>query len=265
MGGSLARDLTAHGETVWGFDTDRATVRDAHRSGMIARVVDRDLRALREAKIVVLAVPVDAAPTLLERASTHVQQADLITDVGSTKRRILQSATALGLAKCFVGSHPLAGDHRFGWFASRRGLFAGARVDLCRSTDTTPAAWRLARALWSAVGASPVEHDASRHDAEMAFTSHLPQLLSLGLAGTLAVRGIARERLGTGGRDMTRMAASSVDMWGGILDENAESVLDALDLCLASLGALRGAVERHDRRALAEAFVAAHAWTEQTT
>ena len=265
VGGSLARDLAASGTTVWGFDVDSDATRHAFRTGVISQVVDGKLRALEEARTIVLAVPVDEALTLLEQAAPHVRRAALITDVGSTKRRIVQRASALGLASRFVGSHPMAGDHRAGWHASRRGLFEGARVDLCRTPDTTAAVWTRARALWRAVGATPMERDAAMHDAEMALSSHLPQLLSLALAGTLASRAIERRRLGSGGKEMTRMAASSVEMWAAILDDNAVPVLDALETCLAQLGALRGAVERHDRRAVAEAFAAARSWSERTT
>ena len=265
VGGSLARDLAASGTTVWGFDVDSDATRHAFRTGVISQVVDGKLRALEEARTIVLAVPVDEALTLLEQAAPHVQHASLVTDVGSTKRRIVQRASALGLAPRFVGSHPMAGDHRAGWHASRRGLFEGARVDLCRTPDTTAAVWTRARALWRAVGARPMKRDAAMHDAEMALSSHLPQLLSLALAGTLASRAIERRRLGSGGKEMTRMAASSVEMWAAILDDNAVPVLDALETCLAQLGALRGAVERHDRRAVAEAFAAARSWSERTT
>jgi len=261
IGGSLARDLSERGATVWGFDRDASATRHAHRAGVIARVIDRDLRILRDATTIVIAVPVDAAPDLLTRAGAIATAATLITDVGSTKRRIVQQAMALGLSRIFVGSHPMAGDHRSGWQASRRGLFAGARVDLCPTLDTGADAWTRARDLWRAVGARPVKRDAARHDAEMALSSHLPQLLSLALAGTLSSRAIGQGDLGNGGKDMTRMAASSLEMWAPILDENDVPVLDALDTCLAQLGALRGAIARRDRRALAEAFAAAHQWT----
>lgn len=265
VGGSLARDLAASGTTVWGFDVDSDATRHAFRTGVISKVVDHKLHVLEEARTVVLAVPVDEALTLLEQAAPHMRRAALITDVGSTKRRIVQRASALGLASRFVGSHPMAGDHRAGWHASRRGLFEGARVDLCRTPDTSAAVWTRARALWRAVGARPMKRDAAMHDAEMALSSHLPQLLSLALAGTLASRAIERRRLGSGGTEMTRMAASSVEMWAAILDDNAVPVLDALETCLAQLGALRGAVERHDRRAVAEAFAAARDWSERTS
>ncbi|MDQ8153493.1 MAG: prephenate dehydrogenase/arogenate dehydrogenase family protein [Gemmatimonadota bacterium] len=262
IGGSLARELAARGLEVWGFDADESATRDAYRAGVIARVFDGGLRALEEARTVVLAVPVDAAASLLERAAPHLNAAALVTDVGSTKRSIQSRAAALGLSPVFVGSHPMAGDHRAGWHASRRGLFDGARVDLCRSPETTPDAWKRARALWRAIGAVPAERDATSHDAEMAFASHLPQLLSLALAGTLASRGIPRKRLGGGGRDMTRMAASSVTMWAAILEDNAVPVLDALETCLAQLGALRGAVARRDRSAIEEAFRVGNGWSQ---
>lgn len=262
IGGSLARDLAASGATVWGYDTDATTMRRARRAGVIAGIIGDDLARLAEARTVVLAVPVDVAPALLERARPHLGGAALITDVGSTKRRIVAHALALGLSGNFVGSHPIAGDHRAGWTASRRGLFAGARVDLCGNPATHPAAWRRARALWRRVGARPVTRDATAHDAELAFSSHLPQLLSLALAGTLAARGVSHERLGAGGRDMTRLAASNAGLWAAILDENAADVLDALGSCQATLGALRAAVESHDRDAVLNAFGTARQWME---
>lgn len=262
MGGSLARDLAAGGATVWGYDADASTLRRARRASVIAEIIGDDLARISGARTVVLAVPVDVAPALLERARPHLDGATLITDVGSTKGRIVAQARALGLAHSFVGSHPLAGDHRAGWSASRRGLFSDARVDLCGDASAPPAVWRRARALWRGVGARPVVRDASTHDAEVAFTSHLPQLLSLALSGSLAARGIARQRLGAGGRDMTRLAGSDAGMWSAIFDDNAAAVLDALDACQATLGALRAAVELHDRKAVHGAFGVAHRWME---
>ncbi len=265
IGGSLARDLAADGATVWGFDINAQTVREAQREAIISRVIDAEFSALHEAETVVLAVPVDVAPRLLEQALPHVQRARLITDVGSTKRRIMQRAAALGLASIFVGSHPMAGDHRAGWAASRRGLFAGARVDLCRTNETGSAAWSRAQTLWQSVGAETTERDATTHDADMAFASHLPHLLSLALAGTLSSRAFARRHLGPAGKEMTRIAASSAEMWAAIFEDNSVPVIDALETCLAQLGALRGAIERHDRKAIVEAFAAANSWTERTS
>ena len=262
IGGSLARDLAASGATVWGYDADAATMKRARRSGVIAERIEHDLTRLAEARTVVLAVPVDVAPDLLERARPFLDRASLVTDVGSTKQRIVSRALALGLRETFVGSHPIAGDSRAGWSASRRGLFKDARVDLCANSEAGTGVWRRARALWRLVGARPIARDAATHDAEVAFSSHLPQLLAVALAGTLVARGVARNRLGPGGLTMTRLAASSPDMWSAILDDNAVEVLDALTACQAAIGALRGAVEARDREAVQATFGDAHAWMQ---
>ena len=262
IGGSLARDLAVGGATVWGYDADSTSMKRARRSGVIAGLIDHDLARLAEARTVVLAVPVDVAPELLERARPYLDGASLVTDVGSTKRRIVARALALGLGETFVGSHPIAGDSRAGWNASRRGLFVDARVDLCANAGARAGAWRRARALWRLVGARPTARDATTHDAEVAFSSHLPQLLALALAGTLAARGVARDRLGPGGLAMTRLAESSPEMWSAILDDNAVEVLDALTTCQAAIGALRGAVEAHHRDAVHAVFGHARAWME---
>jgi prephenate dehydrogenase len=262
IGGSLARDLAASGATVWGYDADAVTMRRARRSGVIGEFIDPGLTRLAGARTVVLAVPVDVAPVLLERARPYLDGASLVTDVGSTKRRIVSRAAALGLGGTFVGSHPIAGDSRAGWQASRRGLFVDARVDLCANAEARAGAWRRARALWRRVGARPTARDATTHDAEVAFSSHLPQLLALALAGTLAARGVARDRLGPGGQAMTRLAESSPDVWSAIFDDNAVEVLDALTTCQAAIGALRGAVEAHHREAVHAVFGYARAWMQ---
>ena len=55
------------------------------------------------------------------------------------------------------------------------------------------------------------------HDRQMAWVSHLPQVASTALAHVLARAGFARDQLGAGGMDMTRLAASDPSMWGDLL------------------------------------------------
>ena len=139
IGGSIARDLAARGVRVFGFDRDRRRAVAARRAGAIGLVMHEDLEQLRDARTVILAVPVDAAAELLTRVAPLLARARLITDVGSTKRAIVARAESLGLGARFVGSHPLAGDHRSGWAASRSALFRGAtRVPLSDSNVLRP-------------------------------------------------------------------------------------------------------------------------------
>jgi prephenate dehydrogenase len=75
------------------------------------------------------------------------------------------------------------------------------------------------------------------HDHAVAFTSHLPQLLSTALAATLAREGATtfKEVYGTGLLDMTRLALSSPDLWNSILSTNKGPVSAAVDALVAVL------------------------------
>ena len=222
-----------------------------------------DLEQLREARTVILAVPVDAAAELLTRVAPLLERARLITDVGSTKRAIVARAESLGLGARFVGSHPLAGDHRSGWPASRRALFRGATVFLCPARTSSAATLRRAHAFWRLLGARTIEAGASAHDAEVAFTSHLPHLVSAALAYTLARAGHPASALGAGGRDVTRLAASGPEMWSAIVAANGPNVTLALDALLVRLQIVRRAVARGDAAAIHDLFTDAGTWARK--
>ena len=176
VGGSLARDLSARGAQVMGYDIDPLPLRAAQRARAIREIVDSDFTTLATATIVVLCVPVDAAPTLLEAIAPHLGATTLVTDVGSTKLAIGTRAATLGVRTRFVGAHPMAGDHRAGFAASTLGMFTGARVYLCPSAESSTAAKTKALDLWHALGADVRWTTPEAHDAEVAYTSHLPHL-----------------------------------------------------------------------------------------
>lgn len=250
IGGSLARDLAARGHEIVGFDRSAATLRSARRAKVIVAAGSKNFNELRSCDACVLAVPVSAAAGLLGRAAPALADAAFITDVGSTKQSIVRAANRLGLAARFVGAHPLAGDHRAGWGASREGLFAGKPVYLTPSGRTSSQSIRKARALWASVGGRVVVADAGEHDTLMAAISHLPQVASLGLAMYLGDRRIPRSVLGRGGRDMTRLAASNVDVWAAILTDNRANIAPAIARYRKALGMIETAVRAGDSQAI---------------
>lgn len=258
IGGSMARDLAAKGVRVFAWDRDEGAVRAAAEQG-IARPLGWD----GPVDAVVVAVPVLATRDLLREMAGRMDGVRLITDVGSTKRSIVQAAEQLGIGDRFVGSHPLAGDHRSGWEASRTGLFEGARVYLSRTRSTDADALELARELWTRIGAVPQVMDAAEHDRRLALTSHLPQAASTALARALAEWGIGRSDLGPGGRDVTRLAGSSPEMWADILIDNAAEIGPALEALEGQLRTLRDAVHRADRDQLQRFFAEGRAWHQQ--
>jgi prephenate dehydrogenase len=261
IGGSVARDFAARGVRVRGYDADREQLDAAVRDGIVSDPLDIDFDGAG-ADVIVLAVPVDQAPAMLRRLARVARSARLVTDVGSTKTSIVNEARVLGLDGCFVGSHPMAGDHRSGWAASRRNLFADALVYLCptSSTRTHSPVVEVAKHFWRWLGATPCLMDAEAHDRHVAWTSHLPHLVSMALGLALDGAGIERDALGPGGRDTTRLAGSSPEMWTAIATDNRAAIDVALASAESEMAGLRAALRGGDTERLRERFAAAQAW-----
>ena len=262
IGGSLARDLAALGAHVLGFDTDAGALAAAMELGAVHEVLPLDSGALASANLdaLVLAVPLQSAVPLLSVAAPHLARVPLVTDVGSTKATITATASGLGLGERFVGSHPMAGSHLSGWGASRPGLFRGARVYLCPSPEAGRDALSRAYSLWTAVGALPETIDAAAHDHLLAWTSHLPQAASTALARALGGAGIIPGALGPGGRDMTRLAASSPDLWTGVVLDNATALAEGLAALEREVARLQAALHAGDREVVHEFFAEGASW-----
>lgn len=246
MGGSLARALAARGARVLGHDRNVTNLDAAVREGMVHEPLDASLAGLAETEVVLLAIPVDATVALLPRLGELAGRARLVMDVGSTKRSVVAAAEAAGLGTRFVGAHPLTGSHRSGWGVSRASLFLDARVFLCPTPVTSAEALRLAESFWRALRAGTQVMDPAEHDAQMAWRSHLPHLVSSTLAMTLREAGIRRSALGPGGRDMTRLAGGSTAMWTPIVQDNRVAIVEALSAYERHLAALRESLERDD-------------------
>jgi prephenate dehydrogenase len=244
---------------VAGYDRDPATLDMAKAEGVIADTLDASLAGLDDVDAVIVAVPVSLLPDVLRLLSPSAG-ARLITDVGSTKRSAIAAAESLGIGERFIGSHPMAGDHRSGLGASRKGLFTNAMVYLCRTSRTADETTAVAREFWRALGARPHVIDADRHDHLLAYTSHLMQSAASALALTLEEAGVQRTELGPGGRDGTRLAAGSVEMWAAIARDNADELVPALLALEGQLARLRSALARQDDRAVRDIVTRAHAW-----
>jgi cyclohexadieny/prephenate dehydrogenase len=260
MGGSLARDLAAEGSAVVAYDNDAEVVTAAIAEGVVGAALDESLRGVAVAELVIIATPVDAALAALTRLAPYLTATAIVTDVGSVKRPIESHADQLGIGARFVGSHPLAGDHRSGWRASRSSLFSGAPVFLCPGPATSSAAVTAVDSLWTGVGARTETIGAAEHDRRMAWLSHLPQIASSALAGALRAAGRQPAELGPGGRDATRLAASSSAMWSAISLANADNISIALAELRHSLEVAQVALDHRDPEALFAFFERARSW-----
>jgi len=203
--------------------------------------------AVPQADLVYLAQPIHRILETLERLDPLLRPDALVTDAGSTKARIVEVGRSAIRRGQFLGGHPMAGKETRGAAEAEADLFAGHTYVL---TPVDPAEVETLAAReflgWlRAIGAVPVVLSSEEHDRVVAYTSHLPQMLSTALAAMLAERLAAADDLrvaGPGLADMTRLAASPYEVWGDIIDTNQPAVQAALDALIAELSSLRSAL-----------------------
>ncbi len=264
IGGSLARRAKVAGiATVIGWSPDGLERVTAVQQGALDDTPHHARDVARAVQLLVLAAPPAANLELLQTLAPHLSPGALVTDVGSVKRAIVARAEALGLETRYAGSHPLAGTQRRGFEASRADLFRGAVVYVTPTAGGHGAAREVAH-FWDTVcEAHPVVLDAARHDAQVAITSHLPQIVASLLGIFLARHLPAGATLGPGARDTTRIAASDPGLWTEILLMNRDELLPALRSLEEPLGEIERALEAGDAGALRGWLTRAALWRQR--
>lgn len=253
MGGSLGLSCLERGLAVdvVGYDRDPASLARALEVGAITHAAGSLKEAVDGADLVVIATPVGSIASVFAEASSALMPNCIVTDVGSTKGGVVEQITrAAPPGIHFIGGHPVAGSEKEGIEAATPSLFEGCLWVLTPTESTSPDAYgRLMRFL-SGLGVRILALDPRRHDEALALTSHLPQLLSstlMGFADEVANEGDGLPLLTAGGfRDMTRIAASSPDLWIDIVRENRPALLALVRKFQESFGSAADALERSD-------------------
>lgn len=248
LGGSfgLAIRKTYPASRVIGFSRTRSSRDAALLRGAVDEATDDAPSACRDADLVVVATPVDRIAELGIVAAKESRPDALVTDLGSTKAEIVKAVEADRLARGkFVGAHPIAGGERTGAEHAREDLFRGRPVVLTPTSNTDLG--RLARSaeLWRSLGGQVVVMSPEDHDRNLASTSHVPHLVASTLAGLLPED--ARELVGSGWLDTTRIASGDPEMWVSICLANRYAIADVLDQATCSLRLFREAVLAGDR------------------
>jgi prephenate dehydrogenase len=258
IGGSIARALRAGGTaaswTMAAWSPSGAGPDQAVADGTIDRASRTPEDSLADADLVILAGPPTACLAALDdlagRWRAGLAPTTVITDVASTKARLLERAEAAGLR--YVGGHPMAGLELSGYAAGRADLFVDRPWVIVPGSVATPADVGRVRELATACRARVVELDALAHDRAVAGISHLPLLLAAALveavAGASATRRddwpTAAALAASGWRDMTRLARGDPAMGAGIAVTNAAALSDRLRDLQAVLETWRDELER---------------------
>lgn len=262
MGGSLIHRLRTLPDPprILGVDPDSVTGLQARSQGLVDAFSLPGEGLAGEAELVVLACPVKAAIRFLGEEGPGLGPDTLITDVTGLNTPILRKAQQVGLLERTVTGHPLCGSEASGLSAARPDLYDGARFWLSADPVVPESVRTTVAAFWTEVGGQIEWIDAAEHDRTVAWISHLPQIVSSALAGALDSAGYRPRDLGPGGRDMTRLAGSSPEMWGDLLEYSAPSTGVGLSSISRALSVVADLLARREMDHIKEFLELTHAW-----
>ena len=226
-----------------GTDAEHTARSGAQKKGAFHRVEHRLMSAIEDADIVVLATPVMAMNELMQLIGPYLKEGALVTDVGSTKKVVLDWADQhLPRTVSFVGGHPMAGKEASGPEAAEADLFQGKVYCVMPSTRARPEAVAELVTLVEAIGSKPLFISVDEHDSFVAAVSHLPCLLSVALVGCTSKSvnwdDIA-QLAATGYRDISRLASGDPVMHRDICLSNPKPIVAWIDAFIRELQEMR--------------------------
>jgi prephenate dehydrogenase len=257
IGGSFAMALRQADfvRQIVGFGRSMENMSSALGTYVIDEIGMDPATAVKDADLVVLAVPVGQMGPIMAAIAPHLAPHTVVTDMGSTKQDVEALARkhlARHLSR-FVPGHPIAGAERSGVKAAREDLFRERTVVLTPLAETDPAAKDLVASLWQGCGARVSEMTAAQHDELFAAVSHLPHVLAFALVDYIATQPNAEQLFGfaaSGFRDFTRIAGSSPEMWRDICLANREALLAQLVGYQQELAQIKALLENNDAHGL---------------
>ena len=117
IGGSIARAARDQGlakEIVTTARSAKSRARVAEL-GVVDRVVETNIEAVRDADLVILCIPVGACGPVAAEIAPHLKPGVIISDVGSVKASVVKDmAPHLPASAHFVPAHPVAGTENSG-------------------------------------------------------------------------------------------------------------------------------------------------------
>jgi cyclohexadieny/prephenate dehydrogenase len=262
IGGSIARAARAQNLATEIVATARSATTRARVAelGIVDRVVDTSVEAVKDADLVILCIPVGACGPVAQEIAAYLKPGAIVSDVGSVKGAVVRDmAPHLPASAHFVPAHPVAGTEHSGPDSGFAELFINRWCILTPPEGTDSNAVEKLRAFWAALGARVEVMTPDHHDLVLAITSHLPHLIAYTIVGTADELGQVTSsevmKFSAGGfRDFTRIAASDPTMWRDVFLANKDAVLEMLGTFNEDLSKLTRAIRRGDGEALFEHF-----------
>ena len=261
IGSSLALGLKqakAVGHVV-GCGRNQTNLQKGIELGVIDSYCDSVSEAVKDADVVVVAVPLGTMQSIFEQMSNVLSSDTIVTDVGSTKGSVIEAAKA-GLGRClpqFVPGHPIAGSEKNGVEAGFAELYQNKKVILTPLPENSQSSIDQISNMWQQCGAHIEYLSVIQHDKVLAATSHLPHLLAFSMVTYLSGLNDHDEifKYAAGGfRDFTRIASSDSVMWRDVCLANGDALIELIDGYKKELDEVAVAIKQKDADKLLQLF-----------
>lgn len=216
---------------VVGYDSNALSVEAALSAGAIDVAANSLTQAITLADWIILAVPIGAAPLVIQQIARHAKPGTIVTDVASTKGSIVRlAAEFLTDQTPFVGSHPIAGSEKGGIASARPDLLYNALCVVTPTADSKPDTIKAIETFWTELGLRVLKMTPDEHDQAYAAVSHVPHAVAAAIINATpalleSIENASIQTLaGKGFMDTTRIAAGNPEMWRDILLSNSGDV-----------------------------------------
>lgn len=251
IGGSMALDLKKRrlATTVLGVDKNSIHLAKALEVGIIDEANTLE-EAVPASDLIILAIPVDHAPEVLNAVLDIIKPGATVIDVGSIKQNICDAVAGHKNRSQFVACHPIAGTEFSGPDAAHYYLFDGKVNIICDAAHSSATALETAEKVFETLKMKTIKMDAAEHDRHIAYVSHLSHITSFTLG--LTVLDIEKDEksifnmAGSGFASTVRLAKSSANMWAPIFHENKENLVTAIDAYVGKLNALKQMIQQDE-------------------
>jgi len=245
IGGSLALDLKKRNfaDTIIGVDMNVQHQNIARLCGIVDETCSLE-EAVSRSEIILLCTPVDTNCKLLPEILDMISgTAKVVSDMGSTKRSIAETAEYHPARGRFVAAHPMAGTEFSGPLAAIGKLFDYKPVIICDPELSDRDALEVVENLFRVLNMRITYMNSAVHDVHVAYVSHISHITSFSLALSVLEKEHFEDNILTlagGGFDSTvRLAKSNAETWAPIFTENSFFLLEAIDTYIDKMNLFR--------------------------
>ena len=205
--------------------------------------------------LVIICTPMSEYKKLIPKLNHNLNSKCLITDVGSTKKNIINLKNKLLDKKLdWISSHPIAGSEVSGPEYGNKNLFLNKWCVIIREKKDKSKKINLLKKFWKKIGSKVIIMNSNDHDKIFSITSHLPHLIAYNLIKTAQdSQKIQKKNLlkySAGGlRDFSRLAASNEIMWRDIFFSN-DNIIKAINLFSKNLNSLKKIIQNKNNKKL---------------